>query len=177
MSPTNPDAILIGTDDAIWDRLHLLPFDRRFDTESRDPDLRGKLHKELPGILNWAMNGVRMWQQRGLDAPKEVMAAVDEYREDQDLIGAFLDDCFTLAKEACTAANAIYLIYRHWCSRNGERPWSQTLLGRVLGEREGLTSIRTGGERRWCGLVDSSGVYDAAVEWAKRRGDISEGDQ
>jgi len=44
-------------DDGIWRRLQMIPFNRRFSESERDPDLYEKLLLELPGILNWALDG------------------------------------------------------------------------------------------------------------------------
>lgn len=40
------------------DRLVFMPFDRYFEEHERDPQMLDKLLTELPGILNWALEGV-----------------------------------------------------------------------------------------------------------------------
>ncbi len=79
---------ITGTDDAIWDRVKLIPFNVRFDQP--DKSLPQKLEAELPGILNWAIEGCLKWQRDGLGEPEEVRAAVSEYRHEQDWFSAFI---------------------------------------------------------------------------------------
>ena len=44
--------------DGLWDRIVLIPFEHRFrDTEGEKVNLKQDLEKELPGILNWAIEG------------------------------------------------------------------------------------------------------------------------
>src|SRR5699024_1197569 len=54
---TNHKPIIRGTDDGIWRRIRLIPFNARFEGSKRDINLSDKLAKESPGILNWALEG------------------------------------------------------------------------------------------------------------------------
>ena len=55
----------------------------------KDTTISTKLRAELPGILRWAVEGCREWQEHGLNEPKAVIEAVDEYRRDMNSIGHF----------------------------------------------------------------------------------------
>jgi putative DNA primase/helicase len=63
-----------GTDDALWSRVKLVPFEVSF-ADRIDLKLPEKLRKELPGILNWAIAGCLAWQKHGLHTPAKVDAA------------------------------------------------------------------------------------------------------
>lgn len=68
---------------------------QRFGTvkiENIDVDLHRTLHGELPGILNWCIKGAIKYYSEGLYAPDDVLAATDEYREDEDTIAGFMAD-------------------------------------------------------------------------------------
>ena len=82
-----------GRDFGIWRRIHLIPFAVTIPPEERDPMLLEKLKGEVPGILAWAVRGCIEWQQGGLKAPEEVLAAVKEYRDSEDHFGSWLNDC------------------------------------------------------------------------------------
>lgn len=124
---------ITGTDDAIWDRVRLIPFDVRF----ADPDklLAEKLRAELPGILRWAVEGCLAWQAHGLGEPEAVAAAVACYRAESDVLGQFLADRCSLHDGAEVGATAIHKAYEDWCEAIGERPVNQTRFGRQLAER------------------------------------------
>jgi putative DNA primase/helicase len=59
----NHRPVIRGTDNAIWDRVRLIPFTVSIPLEERDPGLRAALLAELPGILAWAVAGCLLWQR------------------------------------------------------------------------------------------------------------------
>lgn len=46
-----------GTDFGIWRRMRLIPFRVQIEESKVDRQLLSKLGEELPGILNWAIEG------------------------------------------------------------------------------------------------------------------------
>ena len=88
-----------GTDDAIWSRVKLIPFEVSF-AGREDTKLPTKLKEELPGILNWALKGCLDWQRQGLNPPAKVRAATQAYREEMDVLAVFLTDCCVIEKHA-----------------------------------------------------------------------------
>ena len=89
---TNHKPVVKGTDAAIWRRVHLLPFTKKIENPQKNFRERA-LMPELPGILNWALEGLRDYLRRGLAPPKAVLAATDDYRQDMDVIGRWIDEC------------------------------------------------------------------------------------
>ena len=85
-------------DEALRSRLHLIPFTVTIPKEKRDPDLQDKLRDEWPGILRWAIDGAREYQLKGLQPPKAVTKATDEYFEDQDILRQWIADCCEVGK-------------------------------------------------------------------------------
>ena len=119
---TNHKPQIPSDDYAIWRRIRLLPFEVQISETEQDKDLSQKLGAEMPGILNWALEGCRKWQSRGLDPPTAVQSAGDQYRAEQDRIGAFLEDCCEVdpLRTALTATAAeLYDRYKRWCDDNG----------------------------------------------------------
>lgn len=82
-----------GTDDGIWRRVMLVPFDVQIPESERDPDLVNKLWAERSGILNWMVEGLVDVLEGGLAPPDKVLDATREYREESDPIGVFLTSC------------------------------------------------------------------------------------
>ena len=72
----NHKPIVRGTDTGIWRRLHVIPFNVRIPPEKADKGLEGKLRKEYPAILKWAVEGCILWQTEGLQMPKAVLDMV-----------------------------------------------------------------------------------------------------
>lgn len=132
---TNHKLIVRGTDDGIWRRLPLIPFTVQIPKEKVDKNLIQKLERELPAILNWAVEGCLLWQKEGLEPPESVQKATVEYREEMDTIGVFLDRCCNIGENEQVKAEELYLRYRKWATEFGEHPFSQTLFGRKMSER------------------------------------------
>jgi putative DNA primase/helicase len=87
----------------------------------RDPSFPEKLRAELPGILRWMVEGHAEYLRRGLDPPEEVRASTAEYRADQDVIRSFVRDCGGGSESASGAVMSLYVEYKQWCERAGER--------------------------------------------------------
>jgi putative DNA primase/helicase len=127
-----------GTDHGIWRRIHLIPFAVTIPPEEKDPALFDKLRAEASGILAWAVRGCLEWRRDGLNPPEEVKAATEAYREEMDILGAFLDERCARAPNITVRAKVIYDAYRQWCDESGQRAYSLKRFGIAMGER-GIT--------------------------------------
>jgi len=148
---TNHKPVIKGTDHAIWRRIRLVPFTVTIPDEEQDKALNDKLREELPGILAWAVRGCLAWQKQGLGAPEEVLNATQDYKNEMDTLGSFLEECCVQEAYAHVTSKALYQAYEQWCEANGEDPMSQRALGLRLQER-GFVKERTSHFRGWQGL-------------------------
>lgn len=151
---TNNKPEIRGTDDAIWDRIRLIPFTVRIPETERIPkhELLAAFRAELPGILAWAVAGAREWFAHGLGTPDEVRQATQDYRTEMDILAQWLADCCIVRPTVQAPAKDLYHSYVDWCEENGTKPISQQAWGRRLAER-GLERGRgTGGQHRWRGI-------------------------
>jgi putative DNA primase/helicase len=145
---------LRSTDDALWRRILVLPFDVAIQRERADPDLIANLRTELPGILAWAVRGCRRWQRDGLQPPDRVVAATQRYRKEVDHVRRFLQECVTSTDDAAvTRSNLIYERYERWCAETGEHGVSMKALAARLTEA-GFSRYRIPGNGRhaWRGI-------------------------
>jgi putative DNA primase/helicase len=62
-------------DEAIFNRLHPIPFQVQIPKEEIDKELATKLLAEAEGILAWAVAGAKLWYESGLNKPGAVKAA------------------------------------------------------------------------------------------------------
>lgn len=132
----NHKPVIGGTDHGIWRRMRMVPFDRKFEGEEIDMDLPAKLAAERSGILNWFLEGCRLWQKNGLGLPQEVIDASEAYRSESDIIGQFIAERCQTATWIKERANVLYGEYTKWCEESGERrPLSGKRFGAALGER------------------------------------------
>ena len=141
-----------GTDDGIWRRVRLIPFIVQIPEDRRDPQLPKKLAEELPGILQWALQGTQDWLRDGLSAPNVVTEASAEYREEEDTLGDFITEKIVRVRDARTAFADMFAGYREWAERNGLRlQLPSRMLSKRLKER-GFNLIKAHGGNFWEGV-------------------------
>lgn len=139
----------------MWRRIMLIDFDVTIPEEERDRDLPMKLRQEAPGILNWALEGLRWWRKDGLKIPQSVRAAGDTYRDEQDIIGLWIEESCECGPSYSVAKANLYEDYKQWCWRNGHAPMSQSKLTRRLKDRD----IKLAADKRTVtGLRQKSGA-------------------
>lgn len=112
---------ICGTDYGIWRRVQMVPFTATITAEEIDKNLPAKLCAELPGILNWAIAGLRKWETAGLAAPFCVTSATADYQSDQDTLGDFIKDKISYVAGATMTKSEMYSYYQRWASDNGHR--------------------------------------------------------
>lgn len=82
--------------EGFWRRLILIPCRQVLKDEDQDRDLRERLGQELPGIFNWALEGLRrLREQDGFTEAADSRDAVAEYRRGCNPLREFLDDTFS----------------------------------------------------------------------------------
>ena len=126
----NQKPTIRGQDHGIWRRIIMLPFTITFTDGQIDRLLPEKLKAEGPGILNWLLDGYRLWREKGLVIPKAVRDATDEYRSESDPVGEFIRAWTFKDPPAFVNATRLHSAYVAWCRRNAVTPWKQTTFGR-----------------------------------------------
>lgn len=133
---TNHKPIIRGTDDGIWRRIVLIPFKYTIPQDKIDKNLKSKLMEELPGILNWILEGSKKYIKYGLELPKVCAQEIDEYKLEMDPIARFIDErCDTTDSNACIKASELYLNYTSWATANNEYIMNSTRFGREMSKR------------------------------------------
>jgi putative DNA primase/helicase len=132
--------------DAFWRRCRLIPWPVRISPERQDKGLSKKLVAEAEGILAWAIEGAKAWKTEGLGYPDSIRQAVQEYREDNDVLGKFLSECTMSRSGARTSPTELFERYESWCRHRNEKAMTMTAFGRRLAERN-LTKSRRGDGR------------------------------
>ena len=151
---TNGLPTVSGSDNGLWRRLLIVPFDRTFSAPDRM--LGRRLRDELPGILALAVRGAVQYygDDQHISIPERYQAAGRAYRAEQDTIGAFIDDRCELTADARVPAAELHQAYEAWCAAQGRaaRDW-QTVCAPALRAR-GCTVSRYGRANRshWSGL-------------------------
>jgi putative DNA primase/helicase len=149
----NHKPVIRGTDNAIWNRIRLVPFNVSIPKAEQDRRLLQKLRTEGPGILAWAVRGCLEWQRKGyLVSPAAVENAVVTYREEMDIVQEFISDCCIVDVNAEVPFGELYGEFQSWCESNRETPINKSAFGARLHEK-GFEASRTSAQRRRKGLA------------------------
>lgn len=129
-------------DEALWERINLIPFNVRFvdnpwekNERPADHDLLEKLKGEASGILSWLVRGCLAWQREGLKPPETVLVATKEYRVGEDMIEQFLSDRCLTGTDHKAQAGPLYTAYLVWSSEMGIEPMKGIRFAKEIASR------------------------------------------
>ncbi len=157
---TNHLPTISAEDNAIWRRVKPIHFPVSFYKEGRRADVGLAdriIASELPGVLNWIIEGARRYHKDGLIDPASVTAATSAYREEVDPVRVFVVEAesegrIVLDPAAQIKSSELYRVYSAWCVDNSLRPMGEAKFGRRM-TAAGYESHRgTGGVRYRVGL-------------------------
>jgi putative DNA primase/helicase len=124
-----------------------------------DHGLGDRLLHELPGILNWAIEGWRRLQERGhFRQPASSAETIQELEDLSSPVGAFLRERCEIGLGLSISRKLLFAHWRDWCEEEGrDHPGTTASFGRRLGAAvRGLktTQPRVDGEkeRRYEGI-------------------------
>ncbi|MFA5323090.1 MAG: phage/plasmid primase, P4 family [Smithella sp.] len=131
-------------DRSFWERVHLIPFNISYvNRDPREPHerradlkLREKLKTEYWKILGWLIEGCLKWQRDGLKPPVVVTEATAKYRENEDMIGDFVDECCAREPLAKERGSHLYNRFVRWYHDNhGKNEPSGAWFGKQLSQK------------------------------------------
>lgn len=158
---TNVRPAIDHIDAAFKGRLHLVPFDRRWNRPGEserdaslpdgDKGLKAQLTAEAEGILAWLVRGAVAYYAEGLTPPAEVVKKTREYVLEQDHLGRWIATLQRCPAKLGTMAADLLNMFILWCGGEGasaEPHHNRTAFGRALGSR-GIESIDMNQGRKW----------------------------
>jgi putative DNA primase/helicase len=109
-------------DAAFFSRLKRIIFDREIPAEIRRPmeEVKAMFRAELPGILNWALEGIRMYLDEGWQVPQAVVQAVQEYQNDNDYLAQFIDEQYVLEEGGKVLKAIFHTTYNEYLHQMGQ---------------------------------------------------------
>lgn len=152
--------------EAFWARYREIPFTVKI--ENPDQEVEDRLYQELPGILNWLLDGLDDYLEHGLVEPPEVTMATVAARVAADPMHKFFEEELvrTDDEEDQVSNVDMHEHYVKWCGRQVPRvkplainAYSRKLCnasGLAMPERMGNKNVRT-----WVGVQIASGDQDS----------------
>lgn len=164
---TNHKPCLDHLDEAVRGRLHLIPFEMRWNRPGHpDPDpklptgdktLSERLKAEAAGILAWLVAGAVRYYQEGLEPPAEVAGLTNTYFKDQDVLGLWLATCEPCDPRQGSTAAELFESFQSYCQSEGINVQglnTPSALGKKL-KSKGIAQHRTNTGSRY-GLLPGS---------------------
>ena len=106
---------------AFYQRLLLIPCERRFSEKEKNRNLDEELRIELPGIFNWAIEGLKRLKMRGkFEHPDFMKDAVEELENENNPAYVFFNDHIEidLTGNVFIEKQTLFDLYKKWCIGN-----------------------------------------------------------
>ncbi|MFW6015099.1 MAG: phage/plasmid primase, P4 family [bacterium] len=140
--------------DAWYRRLEIVEFPNKFSKSDPgfDPDLKYKLLEELPGILNWSIEGLkRLKNSNAFTESEAIKKAKQEYERQNDSVIAFLEDCTEFPANSYEPGKRVYKEYIHYCQDSGLKPQSRrSFSSRLKDDGFNIKVIKINGKSTRC---------------------------
>lgn len=110
-------------DKGTWRRLIVIPFNAKIEGNSDIKNYADYLYENAGGaILSWIMEGAKkvIAEQFHIEAPEKVKEAIATYRDNNDWMQHFLDECCEIDESYTAKSGEVYNEYRAFCIRVGE---------------------------------------------------------
>lgn len=125
---TNSPPRFDGLNYGLKRRVKIIPFYRQITEEEKDVHLAAKLQAELPGIVQFALEGARRLQEnKYVFSDAESKAVQEETEEFENTVSngvRFVRENYRIDDEGFTSNTGIYAHYVEWCKENGCKPMS-----------------------------------------------------
>lgn len=131
-------------DKGTWRRLIVIPFDAKITTNNDIKNYADYLYDNAGGaILQWIIEGAKkiIDADYKLNPPARVQAAIDSYKEENDWVKHFIDDCCEVGVSYTERSGELYQAYRNYCARTGAYTHTQNSFNSSL-ESNGFTKNR-----------------------------------
>lgn len=112
-----------ASDDGIWRRLIVIPFDAKIEGAGDKKNYAEYLYTNAgESILAWVIEGAKKVIELDykIPVPACVQKAIDEYRAQNDWFGHFIEDKCDVGAEYKESSSALYQAYRNYCLDTNE---------------------------------------------------------
>lgn len=144
-----------ANDPGTWRRLLVIPFDAVIEGNSDIKNYSDYLFDEAgSAVLAWVIEGAQKVIQSGfhLSKPSCVESAIDAYRDNNDWLGHFLEDCCLVDRSYKEKSGELYNAYRAYAASTGEY---------VRGTTDFYSALELAGYRKY--RTKKGGVVDGLM--------------
>ncbi len=118
----------VGASDAgTWRRLIVIPFNAKIEGSSDVKNYTDYLVQNAgEAVMQWIIEGAQkvIAREYSIPVPECVKNAISAYRDNNDWLSIFLEECCEVGQDYKAKSGSIYQEYRDYCMRNGE--WARS---------------------------------------------------
>lgn len=126
-------------------KIIIIPFNRKFSDKEKDINLFDKLLIEMPGILNFALEGLKRLQKNNYQFTKSkaIDKLMENYKKVQNPTIEFFNDTYAKSDDDCIKRSDIYYEFLQWAESKGYDKISRSIFWSKLNiaSKEDSTSI------------------------------------
>lgn len=164
-------------DNAIWRRAKTVKMGTVFGGANGRQEILNysdALMEEADGIFNWLLEGLRQYQESGLQEPAAVTTAVEDYRVDTDSVASFIrdkiEDKVLINGDGHVKSSIMLSLYETYCNEQripavGGRRFANKM------KTLGYAPEKVGATQMWAGLSHDPGYeYVGVPQWVSVQG-------
>ena len=151
------------SEDSIFtsDRIHLICFDRHFELNERDLDLKDKLKSEISGIFNLLTHYWEKLNKEGFIVPQSSQETIQQYRYNSNNVLLFVKEKLFESAGTWEQLSDVFKVYTTWCEENGYNQMAKKTF------KERLARCGAFIEDKQARHTNKNGVSVSAFGWVK----------
>jgi len=153
---TNHRPGITESDEGIWRRIVMIPFDHVFTEAERDRNIEEKLIAESSGILNWLIDGYLKYIDKdfgGFRLSESMVRATADYRNFEDTLMLYVTDRCTIGEDERVLKRDLYADFVEWCESSGEEYGNNKKFGLMIhGHFSSIRDCMIDHQRGWKGI-------------------------
>ncbi len=107
---------------SFYRRLLILRFNKTFEGQEDNKNLKEELLAELDGIFLWLLEGLRNLRARGdFKETEEMKSEVKDYQRENNSVLVFAEERCELDPQESTSSQKLYDEFKFWCEKNGHK--------------------------------------------------------
>ena len=124
---------LHDTSGALRNRVLLINFQEGKSEEEIDKGLEARIAKELPGILNWAIEGWHELNEKGrFFQPKSGLPQLEAFSAQSSPMNQFIENICDIGENEDVATKSLFEMWKIWAEIQGYKPGNQATFGKNL---------------------------------------------
>lgn len=162
-------------DNAYYDRWLVIQFDNVVPKEDQDKFLIEKLTtpKELSGILNWALVGLKRLLENGCFSYKKDIEQIKAFMDRNSYpLAEFVQDCLVEEKDSKITKEEMFEVYTEWAKQKKKSRETIERLGRNLPRYATYIIPSSNGKQRYWDNVKINDTYDTILKNIRGQGYI-----